>query len=143
MSYRSCGHYVMPPHSRGDCAKQMNTRMSAPRKFTCVYTRVPGPLLDYIQYLCSACHNSIPDQVGMCPWQATGHSQTWGQQRGTIVLARTYMHRDTYITYIEVASWEEVSLLFTSRQLRNWANRDRARLTTMEARGVLGRMESS
>ena len=56
-----------PSRSRGDCAKWNGHAMSAPRKFTCVYTRVPGPLLDYIQHLCSAHHNSIPDQVRTCP----------------------------------------------------------------------------
>lgn len=44
--------------------------MSGPVENLRVYTRVPGPLLDYIQHLRSDRHNSIPNQTRMA---LTGH----------------------------------------------------------------------
>lgn len=112
----------------------MDTQCHPPENLR-VYTHVPVPLLDYIQRLCSGCHNSMLDrEVGM---PVTGHglfANVGSAERTDSVSAHTYtrthIHTHTYTVTRGVA----VPLLFTSRQLRNWANRDRVSLATMEAR---------
>lgn len=74
---------------RGDCAKRMDMRCHPPENLR-VYTHVPVPLLDYIQRLCSGCHNSMLDRgAGM---SMTGHglfANVGSAERTDSVSART------------------------------------------------------